>query len=878
MKILCTLIILLAISTTLKAQVSEQEFQALKALYNATGGDNWTNRTGWENINTTATKDDVTTAWYGIQNISEGHVTYILFSANNLNGTLPGEIGNLGWLDQFYIYGNNLTGQLPNEMGNWTFLTTLDLSSNKLTGPLPTSLGNLSNLTLLNLTSNNINSPFPEDIIRKLTKLNSLYLGNCGFIGILPDLFDSLANLNNIELSSDKLEGELPPSFSRLKKIRSVHIEDNNFSGNLPTLDSCKILLDFYVNANHFSGSIPVTYSNLPSIRQLYLEGNDLSGIIQSSLFTVTLQQLNIRHNYFTFEGLEPVFTKLNTLYRKYYNTDKLFELKQNSLSVNKGEALTLNALTLSVYSLGGNNNRYKWFCNDVEVYSGNSPIHTIASTEIAHAGNYHFEVTNTVVTGVTLKSDNITVSVVGTNHPPTNIIISSSSVDENFTGLLGTLSATDPEAGDTHTFTLASGNGTNDRDNNRFSISGNQLNINNGANFETTTSLNVLISTNDGNGGIFTKAFVITINDVNEAPVYNGQVTSNTIDENSANGSTALTLMAQDPEGSPVIFSIIQGNTDGAFGIDGNKLVVADNTKFNYDVKNSYPLMVSASDGTLSSNAILTINLNKINSMPVVEDAVFTLDENSPVGTIVGSIAATDREGDPLTFSFLTGNELSAFSFTGNTISIANKDYIDFEQHPVFNLTINVSDGISNVQSTVTINLNNVVEPTDNAIATFLVSGMVGEPEIDYMAHTVRAYVSGVMLNFLIAEFELPSNATSNPMSGTTFDFTTPQTITVTSQSGDIQEWVVTVTFRVGNDELSNINVKVYPNPATDFLTISGLQKGSVIKLVTLSGSIVYNSVSDFNYEKIDIRKCRKGLYFVILENEKVTRKLLIE
>jgi hypothetical protein len=335
---------------------------------------------------------------------------------------------------------------------------------------------------------------------------------------------------------------------------------------------------------------------------------------------------------------------------------------------------------------------------------------------------------------------------------------------------------------------------------------------------------------------------------------------------------------MAQDPEGNPVTFSIIQGNTDGAFGIDGNKLVVADNTKFNYDVKNSYSLTVSASDGTLSSNAILTITLNKINSMPNVEDAVFTIEENSPVGTIVGSIVATDREGDPLTYSFLTGNELSAFTFSGKNIVVANSDHLDFEQYQVFNITINVSDGVSNVQATITINLKNVAEPTDNAIATFFVSGMVGEPEIDYMAHTIRAYVSGVMLNLLIAEFTLSSNATANPLSGTTFDFTTPQTITVKSQSGDYQDWVVTVTFRVGIDELSNYNVKVYPNPATDFLTISGLQKGSEIKLATLSGSIVHSMVSECNTEKIDIRKYRKGLYFVIIGNERVTRKLMID
>ncbi|HPR33818.1 MAG TPA: hypothetical protein PLK12_17080, partial [Prolixibacteraceae bacterium] len=85
--VLC--ISMLVFSLALKAQVSEGEFQALKALYNATGGDNWTDRSGWENINTTATKDDVTTQWKGIMRIQDGHITQLNFYYNNLTGVLP---------------------------------------------------------------------------------------------------------------------------------------------------------------------------------------------------------------------------------------------------------------------------------------------------------------------------------------------------------------------------------------------------------------------------------------------------------------------------------------------------------------------------------------------------------------------------------------------------------------------------------------------------------------------------------------------------------------------------------------------------------------------------------------------------------------------
>jgi Leucine-rich repeat (LRR) protein len=871
-KIYTLIIVLLAFSATIKAQVSEQEFQALKALYNATGGDNWTNRTGWEHINTTATKDDVTTGWYGIGAIENSHVTILNIDNNNMTGTLPAQIGDLMWMQEFALGSNKISGIIPSEIGNLINLNSISLNSNQISGPLPQSMKNLRNLKYLTLSSNPINSEFPGSILMHLTQLENLTIHRCNFSGTIPDIFDSLTQLSYLELESNLLTGEFPPSINRLKNISTISVGSNQLSGNLPSLDSCKLLKNLYLWNNNFSGSIPYSYANFPVLRYFYLLNNNVSGAIPSGIFKPTLQRFWIEQNLFTFEGFEPSFNQLKITSNNHYSTDKLFELKQSSLTVNNGEALTLNASTLSVHNLGGNNNRYKWYRNDVEVYSGNSPIYTVPSSGVTDAGIYRFEVTNTVVTGLTLKSNNVTVSVVGSNRMPTNILLSTSTTDENFNGSVGTLSATDPDASDTHTFALATGNGTNDRDNNRFTINGNQLNINGSANFETSSTLNILISVNDGNGGIFTKAFVIAVNNVNEAPVYNGQVTSNTIDENAANGSTALTLMAQDPEDSPVTFSIIQGNNDGAFGINGNKLVVADNTKFNYDVKNSYPLMVNASDGILSSNAILTINLNKINSMPQVEDAVFSIDENSAVGTVVGSIVASDREGDPLTLSFLTGNELSAFTFSGKNIVVANSDHLDYEQHPVFNITFNVSDGISNIQATVIINLKNVEEPTDNAIATFSVPGMVGEPEIDYVAHTIRAFVSGVDLRSLAADFTLSSNATSNPSSGATFDFSSPQTITVTSQTSTSQDWVITVTFRVGKDELNNKKVKLYPNPISNCLHISGLKIGSKMKIVTITGQTVLSSVSTSDIELLDLSNINPGNYLIIINSTNKT------
>jgi Leucine-rich repeat (LRR) protein len=875
-----SLLLLLALSVQGVAQVSEQEFQALKAIYNATGGDNWKNRTGWENINTSATKNDVTTAWFGISEIIDGHITSFRPYLNNLAGTLPPQLGDLKWLEVLSFYGNSLTGVLPSEIGNLTSLVELNFDNNKITGPLPQEMTNLSKLKYLYISSNPLNIPFPSTIIEKLFALQILYANKCQFSGVLPDIFDSLTALDYIELSRNQLEGELPPSINRLKKLATLSLSSNQFSGQLPTLDSCSFVYSLSLSSNNFTGSIPVSYGNFTALTNLNLGSNKLSGTIPLGLFTASFQRLYIENNYFTFSGIEPAFNKINALDKKYYYTDNLFPLTQNNISANEGESLTLNATTLSVYPLGGNNNRYKWYKGNTEIYSGNNPSFTVNTLARTDAGNYRFEVTNTVVGNVILKSENITVSVAGSNLPPTNITLSISEVNENFTGVLGILSASDPDAGDTHTFTLATGNGTNDRDNNIFNITGNQLYVNGTIDFEKRTSLNLLITVNDGNGGIYTKDFVLSVKNVNEAPVFDMTSNSVSIDENMANGTTVFDLIATDPEGSNVMFHITTGNDNGAFAIIGSKLVVADNTKLNYDTKKTYTLGVQASDGQLSSNKDLTVGLNKINAQPLVENAVFSIDENSANATVVGTITANDPEGAPLTITITGGNTSSAFAISGKNVTVANAAALDYETNKVFNLAINVSDGISNVPATITINLANKIDETGNDIVAFSVTGMVGNATINTTNRTISAFISKTDITALATTLSVSKGAVANKESGATLNFLTPQTIVVTSETGTTKTWTATVTYAVDVDEVRTKYLRVYPNPAKEFLTITGLLNGEIIQIVDLKGNVLMQHFATSEATKLNIGAMQKGFYILALKNGTTTRstKLVID
>jgi hypothetical protein len=101
----------------------------------------------------------------------------------------------------------------------------------------------------------------------------------------------------------------------------------------------------------------------------------------------------------------------------------------------------------------------------------------------------------------------------------PTAISLSNSSVAEKLPSgtLVGTLSAADPNFGDTATFTLVAGTGSTD--NGSFTISGNQLLTNGVFDFETKNSFSILVRATDSTTRTFDQQFTITVTNTNDAP-----------------------------------------------------------------------------------------------------------------------------------------------------------------------------------------------------------------------------------------------------------------------------------------------------------------------------------------------------------------------
>ena len=236
-----------------------------------------------------------------------------------------------------------------------------------------------------------------------------------------------------------------------------------------------------------------------------------------------------------------------------------------------------------------------------------------------------------------------ITVNVTDVNQPP-QISAQAFSIAENSPNgqQVGTVVATDPDAGQTLTYSIISGN-----TNNAFAINSSTgaLSVNNSAalNYESITSFGLTVRAQDnGQGNLYSQAIVtVNLTNVNENPNISAQAFS--IAENSPNGQQVGTVVATDPDaGQTLTYSIISGNTNNAFAINSNTgaLSVNNSAALNYESITSFRLTVRAQDngqGNLYSQAIVTVNLTNVNENPNISAQAFSIAENSLNGQLVG-------------------------------------------------------------------------------------------------------------------------------------------------------------------------------------------------------------------------------------------------
>lgn len=312
-------------------------------------------------------------------------------------------------------------------------------------------------------------------------------------------------------------------------------------------------------------------------------------------------------------------------------------------------------------------------------------------------------------------------------NHAPTDMELNNTTVNQSAgaNALVGTFTTTDADSGDTFTYALTTGAG--DADNGKFSIGGmdgNQL-------FAKDASIaagnySVRIQTKDSAGDLYSESFTIkVVDDIapdyrNSTPALSGiladQATMTVqLDEAGkayyvvvANGA-ALPSAAQVKAGhdSTDSAALKSGTiTVSSAGVDAAGTISGLQAHTDYDVY----VVAEDSVPNLQANA-MKLDLQTINSIPIPTGLTVAMNENTANGTLVGTVTATDADGDTLTYSITAGNSSGAFAIDSSTgkVTVADSTQLDYEAIHSFVLTVQVSDGINTADTTATINLANL-------------------------------------------------------------------------------------------------------------------------------------------------------------------------
>ena len=303
---------------------------------------------------------------------------------------------------------------------------------------------------------------------------------------------------------------------------------------------------------------------------------------------------------------------------------------------------------------------------------------------------------------GTPAKSDtkSVTVTITDLNEEPEVNGDGDIFYAENGEDAVATYTVTDPDAGDTHEWTLEGA------DNAAFSIDNGVLSFITPPDFETKSAYSVtVVATDDGTPALSdTIAVTVTITDLNEnvAPTVSGDAA---VPYAEKSDSAVHTYSVSDDDAEDTHEWTLEGADNAAFTITNG--VLSFKTPPDFETKSTYSVTVKATDnGTpaLSDTIDVTVTITNVNEEPQVNgDATVNFAENGT--NAVATYTVTDPDaGSSHTWS-VEGTDHAAFSITNGVLSFTTPP--NFETKSLYEVTVKATDnGSPEMSGTKTVNV----------------------------------------------------------------------------------------------------------------------------------------------------------------------------
>ncbi|TBF67764.1 cadherin domain-containing protein [Rhizobium leguminosarum] len=198
-----------------------------------------------------------------------------------------------------------------------------------------------------------------------------------------------------------------------------------------------------------------------------------------------------------------------------------------------------------------------------------------------------------------------------------------------------------------------------------------------------------------------------------------NIQLSKTSLSESTPIWTTVGLLSAHDADGDALTYTLIDGANDH-FRIKGDRIVTS--KALDYETDKSHTIKVAVSDGKVTVEKDITINVLDVNEAPVNKAPIklafsrTSVSENVVIGTSVGLLSAVDPEGSVVKWR-LTDDADGIFKLVGNKIQ--TKAAIDFESTHSLTFTAEAYDAAGNATShDFTVAVKDVFEPSFSSLS----------------------------------------------------------------------------------------------------------------------------------------------------------------